>query len=301
MSTRIHRDFKTYLKLEKSLSENSVTAYLSDIDKLHQFCHCFKPALEVTELQLEDLLKFVHWIADMGMNARSQARIVSGIKAFYKFLVLEGYLKTNPSVLLETPKIGRKLPDTLNITEIDLLLATIDLSKNEGQRNKAIIETLYSCGLRVSELTELKISNLYFDEEFVRVVGKGNKERLVPIGQKAIKEIKSYLLHYRNKLAIQSGFEDHLFLNRRGKSLTRVMIFTIIKNLCHAAGLKKTISPHTFRHSFATHLLEGGADLRAIQEMLGHESITTTEIYTHLDRDYLRSVILDHHPRNKTA
>lgn len=299
MSNHITKEFKAYLKLEKSLSTNSIDAYLTDLDKLSQFCSCLKPPKKVTELQLPDLLKFVHWIADLGMNARSQARIISGIKAYYKFLMLEEYVDTNPSVLLETPKIGRKLPDTLSVAEIDQLVAAIDLSKPEGQRNKAIIESLYSCGLRVSELTELKISHLYFEEGFVRVIGKGNKERLVPIGGKAIKEINLYLDHVRNHQNIQHGYEDHLFLNRRGKSLTRVMIFTIVKNLCDFAGLKKNISPHTFRHSFATHLLEGGADLRAIQEMLGHESITTTEIYTHLDRDFLRSVILDHHPRNK--
>ena len=292
------KEFKTYLKLEKSLSQNSIDAYLTDIEKLSQFCSCLKASKKVTDLDLAELLEFVHWIADLGMNPRSQARIISGIKAFYKFLLLEEYIESNPSILLETPKIGRKLPDTLSIMEIDQLEASIDLSKPEGQRNKAIIESLYSCGLRVSELTELKISNLYFDEGFIRVIGKGNKERLVPIGGKAIKEIGLYTDNYRNKMDIQAGFEDHLFLNRRGKSLTRVMIFTIVKNLCTQTGLNKNISPHTFRHSFATHLLEGGADLRAIQEMLGHESITTTEIYTHLDRDYLRSVILDHHPRN---
>jgi integrase/recombinase XerD len=299
LSDSITKEFKAYLKLEKSLSQNSIDAYLTDLDKLSQFCAYLKPQKNITKLQLPELLKFVHWVADLGMNARSQARIISGIKAFYKFLLLEEYVDINPSVLLETPKIGRKLPDTLSVIEIDQLVAAIDLSKPEGQRNKAIIECLYSCGLRVSELTELKISNLYFDEGFVRVIGKGNKERLVPIGGKAIKEINLYTDNYRNKMDIQSGFEDHLFLNRRGKKLTRVMIFTIVKDLCTLAGLKKNISPHTFRHSFATHLLEGGADLRAIQEMLGHESITTTEIYTHLDRDYLRSVILDFHPRNK--
>ena len=299
MSNSITKEFQTYLKLEKSLSQNSIDAYLTDIGKLSQFCSCLDPARKVTELELAELLQFVHWIADLGMNPRSQARIISGIKAFYKFLLLDEYIDSNPSILLETPKIGRKLPDTLSVIEIDELESVIDLSKPEGQRNKAIIETLYSCGLRVSELTELKISNLYFDDGFVRVIGKGNKERLVPIGGKAIKEINLYTDNYRNKMEIQVGYEDHLFLNRRGKKLTRVMIFTIVKDLCTLAGLKKNISPHTFRHSFATHLLEGGADLRAIQEMLGHESITTTEIYTHLDRDYLRSVILDHHPRNK--
>lgn len=299
MDNRWFTEYKQYLKLEKSLSTNSVEAYLRDLEKLQQYCSSRRPAKKVLELELSDLQRFIHWIADLGMNARSQARIISGIKSFYKFLIIEEYLKEDPSLLLETPKIGRKLPDTLSIDEIDEIVAAIDLSKNEGQRNKAIIETLYSCGLRVSELTELKISNLYFEEGFLKVIGKGNKERLVPIGQKAIREINSYMDHYRNHLNIVSGFEDHLFLNRRGKSLTRVMIFTIIKDLCAIAGIKKNISPHTFRHSFATHLLEGGADLRAIQEMLGHESITTTEIYTHLDRDFLRTVILDHHPRNK--
>ncbi len=299
MSTRIQKDYVNYLKLEKSLSKNSVSAYLNDLDKLYQYIAYATPNKKAQDLALNDLQHFIHWIADLGMNARSQARITSGIKAFYKFLVLEEYISTNPSSLLETPKIGRKLPDTLSISEIDSLVDAVDLSTNEGQRNKAIIETLYSCGLRVSELTELKITNLFFDQEYLKVVGKGNKERLVPIGGKAIKEIGLYVDHYRNKMEIQSGQEDHLFLNRRGKGLTRVMIFTIVKNLCILAGIKKSISPHTFRHSFATHLLEGGADLRAIQEMLGHESITTTEIYTHLDKEFLRSAILEHHPRNK--
>ena len=299
MSELIKKGFKNYLKLEKSLSKNSIDAYLTDIDKLFQFSECFLPPKKVQDFNLENLQKFVHWIADLGMNARSQARIISGIKAFYKFLKLDEIIEINPSVLLEAPKIGRKLPDTLSLNEIDKIIAAIDLSKTEGQRNKAIIETLYSCGLRVSELTELKLTNLFFDENYVKVVGKGNKERLVPIGGKAIKEINSYLDNYRNQMEINQGQEDYVFLNRRGSGLTRVMIFTIIKDLCIVAGIKKSISPHTFRHSFATHLLEGGADLRAIQEMLGHESITTTEIYTHLDRDYLRSVILDFHPRNK--
>lgn len=299
MAERIIKEFKNFLKLEKSLSKNSVDAYLNDIDKLFQFANYTTPAKSPEYLKLKDLHLFIQWIADLGMNPRSQARIISGIKAFYKFLVLEELISENPSTLLETPKIGRKLPDTLSIVEIDCLLEALDLSKAEGQRNKAIVETLYSCGLRVSELTELKISNLYFDDFFIRVVGKGNKERLVPIGSKAIKEISLYSKEYRNHLNIANGHEDFLFLNRRGKKLTRVMIFTIIKDLCAIAGIQKNISPHTFRHSFATHLLEGGADLRAIQEMLGHESITTTEIYTHLDRDYLKSVILEHHPRNK--
>lgn len=299
MSELLKKEFKNFLKLERSLSKNSIEAYLTDLDKLQAYCESFSPPKKVVALRLNDLQNFVHFVADLGMNARSQSRIISGIKAFYKFLLLEEYIKVNPSVLLETPKIGRKLPDTLSIAEIDRLIAAIDLSKDEGQRNKAIIETLYSCGLRVSELVNLQITNLYFEDSFIRVIGKGNKERLVPIGGKAIKEIQAYFDHYRNKIDVANGHEDYVFLNRRGKQLTRVMIFTIIKDLCGVAGIKKSISPHTFRHSFATHLLEGGADLRAIQEMLGHESITTTEIYTHLDRDYLRSVILDHHPRNR--
>jgi integrase/recombinase XerD len=298
LSNQLFKEFNTYLKLEKSLSENSVEAYLTDVDKLMQFCTSLKPPKKIIDLQHRDLVQFIRWIADLGMSARSQARITSGIKAFYQFLLLEEYVENNVSLLLETPKIGRKLPDTLSIQEIDVLQQAIDLSKPQGQRNKAIIECLYSCGLRVSELTELKMSKLYLEEGFIRVIGKGNKERLVPIGKQAIREVNTYTEHYRNTMDIKLGYEDHLFLNRRGKKLTRVMIFTLVKELSTLAGLNKKISPHTFRHSFATHLLEGGADLRAIQEMLGHESITTTEIYTHLDRDYLRSVILDHHPRN---
>ena len=299
MDNRVLRDYRNYLKLEKSLSKNSILAYLTDIGKLLQYCDSFQPAKKVYQLTLQDLQHFIYHVADLGMSPRSQSRIISGIKSFYQFLKMEEYLVDNPSILLETPKIGRKLPDTLSTTEIDQLQGAIDLSTDEGQRNKAIIETLYSCGLRVSELINMQITNLYFEENFVRVIGKGNKERLVPIGSKAIKEIQSYFDHYRNKIEIAQGHEDFVFLNRRGKQLTRVMIYTIVKHLAEKAGIKKSISPHTFRHSFATHLLEGGADLRAIQEMLGHESITTTEIYTHLDRDYLRSVILDHHPRNR--
>ena len=299
MDSKVVRDYRNYLKLEKSLSKNSISAYESDIEKLFQYCEAFAPPKQVFELNLRDLQHFVHYVADLGMSPRSQSRIISGIKSFYQFLKMEEYLTDNPSILLEAPKIGRKLPDTLSTAEIDLLQSVIDLSTDEGQRNKAILETLYSCGLRVSELINLQITNLYFEENFVRVIGKGNKERLVPIGTKAIKEIQAYFDHYRNRLDIARGHEDFVFLNRRGKQLTRVMIFTIVKLLAQKANLKKSISPHTFRHSFATHLLEGGADLRAIQEMLGHESITTTEIYTHRDRDYLRSHILDHHPRNK--
>lgn len=294
----LRNGFRLYLKLEKSLSKNSIEAYLRDIEKLYQFCEANghgSPA----KLELKDLKKFIHWVNDLGMSATSQARIISGIKGFYNYLLLEEITDSNPAKLLEAPRTARKLPDTLSIEEIDQIIAAIDLSSNEGQRNKAILETLYSCGLRVSELTDLKISNLYFDMGFIRVVGKGNKERLVPIGKKAIHEIELYTKHYRNHQDIKPNNEDILFLNRRGAGLTRVMIFTIIKRLCVACGIQKTISPHTFRHSFATHLLEGGADLRAIQEMLGHESITTTEIYTHLDKDFLRSEILEFHPRNR--
>jgi integrase/recombinase XerD len=299
MSIGLKNGFKSFLKLEKSLSENSIEAYSRDLDKLYQFSASFKRSKKIEELELIDLQKFIHWISDLGISPKSQARIVSGIKGFYKFLLIEELIKSDPSKLLETPKIGITLPDTISLEEIDTMISAIDLSSNEGQRNKAIIETLYSCGLRVSELTNLQITNLFFDMGFIKVIGKGNKERFVPIGQKAIKEIKIYIQNFRNHQEIKSGQEDFLFLNRRGSSLTRVMIFTIIKNICKASGIKKVISPHTLRHSFATHLLEGGADLRAIQEMLGHESITTTEIYTHLDKDFLRSEIIEFHPRNK--
>ncbi|MAW65038.1 MAG: tyrosine recombinase XerD [Flavobacteriales bacterium] len=299
MSIGLKNGFKSFLKLEKSLSENSIEAYSRDLDKLYQFSASLKKRKKIEELELIDLQKFIHWISDLGMSPKSQARVVSGIKGFYKFLLIEELIKSDPSKLLETPKIGIKLPDTISLEEIDTMISAIDLSSNEGQRNKAIIETLYSCGLRVSELTNLQITNLFFDMGFIKVIGKGNKERFVPIGQKAIKEIKIYIQNFRNHQEIKSGQEDFLFLNRRGSSLTRVMIFTIIKNICKASGIKKIISPHTLRHSFATHLLEGGADLRAIQEMLGHESITTTEIYTHLDKDFLRSEIIEFHPRNK--
>lgn len=299
MSKAIRNGYKSFLKLEKSLSKNSIEAYLRDIDKLYKFAAALKKPKPPSEFDLKELQRFVYWIADLGMSPVSQARIISGIKGFYKYLIIEDFIKNDPSKLLESPRTGRKLPDTLSIHEIDEIINQIDLSSNEGQRNKAIIETLYSCGLRVSELIGIQITNLFFDLGFIKVIGKGNKERFVPIGGKAIKEIDLYTQHYRNHQTIKPGEEDILFLNRRGAGLTRVMIFTIIKKLCVSAGIKKSISPHTFRHSFATHLLEGGADLRAIQEMLGHESITTTEIYTHLDRDFLRSEIIEFHPRNK--
>ncbi len=299
MSVPLRNGYKSFLKLEKSLSDNSIESYLRDFDKLYQFSISLKMKKKPQDFKLEDLQKFIHWISDLGMSPKSQARVVSGVKGFYKFLLIEELIKSDPSKLLETPKTGTKLPDTLSLEEIDNMIAAIDLSSNEGQRNKALLETLYSCGLRVSELINLKLTNLFFDMGFIKVTGKGNKERLVPIGQKAIKEINSYINHFRNHQVIKHGQEDFLFLNRRGGSLTRVMIFTIVKNLSEKLGIKKKISPHTFRHSFATHLLEGGADLRAIQEMLGHQSITTTEIYTHLDKEFLRSEIIEFHPRNK--
>lgn len=301
MDRSFRKGFITFLKLEKSLSKNSVDAYVRDLDKLFQYIEIAELKLSITQLQLENLQAFVHWIADLGMSPMSQARIISGIKAFYKYLFLEDEITTNPSELLEAPKTGRKLPDTLAIKEIDEIILAIDLSKAEGQRNKAMLETLYSCGLRVSELIGLKITDLFFDEGFVKVKGKGSKERFVPIGGRAIREIEAYFEATRNHQDCKAGHEDIVFLNRRGAGLTRVMIFTIIKDLVKVCGIKKNISPHTFRHSFATHLLEGGADLRAIQEMLGHESITTTEIYTHLDRDFLRSEIIEYHPRNKNG
>lgn len=289
--------FKNYLKLERSLSENSVTAYETDIRKFVSYLEIKKLQVSPLTVSLQNLKDFIEWINDLGLNARSQARIISGLKAFFKYLLLEDAIESDPSSLLESPRLGRKLPEVLSIEEIDRIIAAIDLSKPEGQRNKAIIETLYSCGLRVSELINLKISNLYFNDGFIRIVGKGDKERLVPIGQKAMKEIR-YYFQDRNLMAnIEKASQNIVFLNRRGKQLTRVMIFTIIKRLAEKAEIKKNISPHTFRHSFATHLIDGGADLRAVQEMLGHESIITTEIYTHLDREYLRDAIIQYHPR----
>ncbi|MCZ8021827.1 MAG: site-specific tyrosine recombinase XerD [Cyclobacteriaceae bacterium] len=295
------KQFVTFLKLERSLSDNSIQAYERDVEKLLQYKGIIQSKTSIANWDGKQLQQFLQYLAELGLSAYSQARILSGIKSFYKFLVTEDIIKQDPTVLLEGPKLGRKLPDTLSLEEIDALLQAIDLSTPEGQRNKAILEVLYSCGLRVSECVELKTGNLYLEEMgvgFVKVVGKGNKERLVPIGKEASKYVRIYIEQIRNGMPIQKGFENHLFLNRRGKKLTRAMIFTIIKNLAAKAGIKKNISPHTFRHSFATHLVEGGADLRAVQEMLGHESITTTEIYTHLDRDYLRSVVQEFHPRS---
>jgi integrase/recombinase XerD len=275
-----------------------VEAYLHDVHKLLQFLEYKKMEISPKELELQHLQDFVKWVNELGMAAHSQARMISGIKGFYKYLLLENVVSNDPTTLLEAPKLGRKLPDTLSVNDINKIIEAIDLSSNEGQRNKAMIETLYSCGLRVSELVNLKISHLYFNDEFIKVTGKGDKERLVPIGSVAIKQINIYKDEIRVHIPVKKDHEDFLFLNRRGARLTRVMIFTIIKRLAAKAQLKKHISPHTFRHSFATHLIEGGADLRAVQEMLGHESITTTEIYTHLDREYLRSAIIQFHPRS---
>jgi integrase/recombinase XerD len=298
MSTwnRYIKDFVSYLKIEKGLAENSIFAYQKDVDKLFQYATSIHKNAE--DITYNDLKHFIATLYDLGLSARSQARIISGVKQFYGFLLLENVIQDDPSELLEQPKIGLKLPEVLTIEEIDALIAAVDLTKTEGHRNRAILETLYSCGMRVSELINLRFSDLYFDEGFVRVIGKGNKERLVPVSPQVQKEIQIYNDHIRRHQEIKKGNENIVFLNRRGAQLTRVMIFTIIKQLAEAIDLKKNISPHTFRHSFATHLIEGGANLRAIQEMLGHESITTTEIYTHLDQRFLRDAILSYHPRN---
>ena len=292
------KGFQAYLKLEKSLADNSIESYSRDIEKLFQFADAQQTQLKPESITLSDLRLFITWVNELGMIPSSQARILSGIKAFYKYLLMEDIIKTDPSELLESPRIQRKLPDTLSYQDINRLIAAIDLSKPEGVRNKAILETLYGSGLRVSELTELKLSNLYLEIEFIKVTGKGSKERLVPIGAEAIKALKIWITQVRVHIAIKKGEEDIVFLNRRGTRLSRVYIFLLIKELAERIGLNKAISPHTFRHSFATHLVEGGADLRAVQEMLGHESITTTEIYTHLDREYLKSTISQFHPRS---
>lgn len=296
---KYRKDYQSYLKIEKSLSENSILAYLRDYDKLVQYLEITNSTKSPTEIELNDLQEMIRWISELGISARSQARIISGLRNFFFFLILEDEIEVDPTELLELPKIGKKLPEVLDKEEIDALIAAIDLSKNEGHRNRAIIETLYSCGLRVSELIGLKITNLYFDEGFIRVIGKGNKERLVPVSPSVEKEVNLYQHYVRVHQDIAPGHEDILFLNRRGKQLTRVMIFTIIKQLAEAIGLHKNISPHTFRHSFATHMVENGANLRAIQEMLGHESISTTEIYTHLSDDLLKAAITSYHPRNQ--
>ena len=290
------KGFKSYLQIERSLSDNSVQAYIRDVKKFANYAI----AIKLSELKVTraDISNFLAQINQKNISSRSQARIISGIKAFYKYLIMEDYLKINPTELIESPKIGLKLPDTLSLIEIDKLIAAVDLSNKQGERNRAILETLYSCGLRVSELVHLQLSNIHFKEGYLKVTGKGDKERLAPIGGRAIKYLTIYINEVRNHQNIKKGNEDFVFLNNRGTKLTRVMIFLIIQKLTEKIGLKKKISPHTFRHSFATHLIEGGADLRAVQEMLGHESITTTEIYTHLDNEYLRSNIIQFHPRS---
>jgi tyrosine recombinase xerD len=287
--------YRRYLKLEKGYSVNTLDAYMRDLDKLVRYLAAEQ--VHVTEVKLEQLEHFAASISDLGIGPRSLARILSGVRQFYRFLVLDGYMEDDPTELLESPKQPNHLPEVLSTAEVDLLEQTIDLSKWEGHRNRAIIEVLFSCGLRVSELINLKLSNLYVDEQFIRVMGKGSKERLVPISPRALEEL-NYWFSMRNEMSIKPGEEDYVFLNRRGHHLTRTMILIMIKRYAAEAGIKKTISPHTLRHSFATSLLEGGADLRAIQAMLGHESIGTTEIYTHIDTSTLRQEILEHHPRN---
>jgi integrase/recombinase XerD len=293
------KGYKAWLRLEKSLSENSVEAYLRDVQHLTDYLQAMADLKNPDAIVLKDLEKFTKWINELGMSNTSQARMISGLRSFFKYCLIEDIVSIDPAALLEAPKSQRKLPDTLSFEEIEQIIAAIDLSKPEGERNRAILETLYSCGLRVSELINLKISQLYLDVGYIRVVGKGDKERLIPIGSDAIKYICIYREQIRNHISIKLGQEDVLFLNRRGAGLTRVMIFLMIKALAKKAGITKTISPHTFRHSFATHLVEGGADLRAVQEMLGHESITTTEIYTHLDREFLRTTLSMYHPAFK--
>ncbi len=293
------KGFKAWLQLEKSLSDNSTEAYLRDINKLTEYLQQANSLHKPSELKLKDLQRFIKWVAGLGMTPSSQARIISGIRSFYKYCSLENISKTDPTTLLEAPKLKRTLPDVLSFDEIEDIMAQIDMSKPEGGRNKAILELMYSCGLRVTELVNLRISQLYFDAGFIRVLGKGDKERLVPVGKSAEKYVKIYVKNIRVHIPVKPGNRDIVFLNKRGTKLSRIMIFLIIKDLVKKAGIKKTVSPHTFRHSFATHLVEGGADLRAVQEMLGHESITTTEIYTHLDRKFLRQTLENFHPAFK--
>lgn len=291
------KEYEGFLKLEKGLSPNSIEAYLTDIAKLELFLESAEMEIDPLKLDQKVLAQFLVWVSERGLSARSQARILSGVKAFFRYLLMEDLIEKDPTALLEGPRLGSKLPEVLSVAEIDRMLERVDLSKPQGRRNKAMLETLYSCGLRVTELVGLQISGIFRAEGFIRVIGKGDKERLVPVSARALKEIDLYMPD-RSTLSIQPGNEDILFLNRRGRMLTRNMVFTIIKELAREAGIQKTVSPHTFRHSFATHLVEGGADLRAVQEMLGHESITTTEIYTHLDREYLREAIISFHPRS---
>jgi integrase/recombinase XerD len=292
-----HNSFKTFLKLERGLSANSVEAYLNDVGKLVQYYDVKGKMFAVKEVMDSDLYDFVIWLSELGMLPSSQARVISGLKSFFSFMVLENIIETDPSAQLEAPKLSRKLPDVLNVMEINELVSAIDASKPEGMRNKAMIEVLYGCGLRVTELISLRISDLYASQGYIKVTGKGNKERIIPIGATALKFIDIYLSQVRVHQPAKKGNEDYVFLNRLGTSLSRISVFTMIKTLAEQIGLKKSISPHTFRHSFATHLIEGGADLRAVQEMLGHSSITTTEVYTHLDRDYLKSIVIEFHSR----
>jgi integrase/recombinase XerD len=293
------RNFELYLRLEKSLSPNTIEAYRQDLTRLTQFLQYNGYLSGPESITHEVLTEFIYWVAEVGLSARSQARILSGIKAFYKYLQIEDVISVNPAALLDSPRLGRKLPQVLSVSEVEALINSVDLSNPQGQRNKAIIEIMYGSGLRVSETVELKLSNLFFDDEFLSVIGKGNKQRLVPMGQSSVKAVKLYLENQRKEANIKKGFDDYVFLNRNGRKLTRVMIFIMIREQAVLAGIRKKISPHTLRHSFATHLVEGGADLRAVQDMLGHESITTTEIYTHLDRDYLRENLVSFHPRGK--
>ena len=288
--------YRTYLLLERSLSGNSIEAYMNDLNKLLLFLQ--NETLKVEDVQLEHLQQFIAQLYDLEISARSVARIISGVKSFYSFLLLDGYIHSDPTELLETPKIGLKLPIVLSTDEIDSMMSIADLSTKEGRRNKAIMEVLYSCGLRISELINLKFTDMFLDEGFIKVEGKGNKQRLVPISPTAIKEIKNYCLD-RNLMSVKKGHENIVFLSKRGTGISRIMVFHFIKEYALLSGIKKNISPHTFRHSFATHLLEGGANIRAIQQMMGHEKITTTEIYTHMDREFLRQEIIEHHPRNR--
>lgn len=292
------RGFESYLKLERGLSQNSISAYLRDVRKLAQYLDENAPK-SVIKVSQEDLLGFIASLNDIGIKARSQARIVSGLKGFFKYLLMEKIISVDPSELIESPKLGMKLPVTLTVEEIEDMFSAVDLSSPQGARNRTMLELLYGCGLRVSELTELKISQIHFNEGFIQVIGKGNKERLVPFGGQASRQLKLFLDNNRRHVQPKKGFEDHIFLNKHGRKISRVTVFNIIKKLCEQCEIKKNVSPHTFRHSFATHLVHGGADLRAVQEMLGHESITTTEIYSHLDRDYLRASIMDFHPLEK--
>lgn len=293
------KGYKIFLQLEKSLSDNSVAAYTNDVNKFTQFLEIMDMKITPTEVKMSHISEFIKWLAELGMTASSQSRIISGLRSFFNYCLQEKIITEDPTLLLETPRLRKKLPDILSFSEIEMISNAIDMSTAEGARNKAMIEMLYSCGLRVSELVNLQITGLYLEIGFIKVRGKGDKERLVPMGNIAVKQVANYLQNIRVHFPVISGYDDILFLNRRGKTLSRVMVFLIIKSLAEKAGIKKNISPHTFRHSFATHLVEGGADLRAVQEMLGHESITTTEIYTHLDREYLRDTLQTYHPAFK--